>query len=238
MTLIVDLREAASIIEADFSHLWVPQDPRCWYRPGAFDPIINPAQQTYFIRIGGEFIAIKEYRELPDTDIYNHQGLVIPRALVSSLSNTCTQPTRGLRLVQAYISKLVLNQLAYKPYVLQDTKDWYAETLLSPEMMDERNIPRSEYDKPADVLWNALNEHWFKITDYLQEITDMVIEFIKVNRWCEYQESYRHHDLVLMRGVDIRLEFFEKYEYLHEQIQDLHRKAEAEKGFTLTRSDK
>jgi hypothetical protein len=141
MTLIVDLREAASAIEADFSHLWVPQDPRCWYRPGAFDPIINPAVETYYIRPGSEFIAIKEYRELPDTDIYNHRGLSIPRALVSTLTTKCSQPTRGLRLVQTYLSEIICNQLLNAKYRQANTKEWYVNKYVNPMLLDAGRHP-------------------------------------------------------------------------------------------------
>jgi hypothetical protein len=81
---------------------------------------------------------------------------------------------------------------------------------------------------PEDILWNALNEHWFKLTEYIQEIVDLVIRYVRVNRYCEYHESYRHCDLILDRGQDTRLEFFEKYHYLEDQIQEMHRKAQEE----------
>jgi hypothetical protein len=229
MTLIVDLREAASAIEADFSHLWIPQDPRCWYRPGAFDPIINPAgDETYFIRIGEKFIPIKEYSELPDADIYNWKGLSIPRALVSTLTTKCSQPTRGLRLVQAYLSEIICNQLLNAKYRQACTKEWYVDNYVNPMLLDARTIPNPDTDRPEDILWNALNEHWFKLTEYIQEVADLVIGYVRVNRYCEYHESYRHCDLTLDRGPDTRLEFFEKYHYLEDKIMELHRKAQEE----------
>jgi hypothetical protein len=233
MTLIVDLREAAAVIEADFSHLWIPQDTRCWYRPGAFEPIINPAVgETYFIRIGEKFIPIKEFSELPDADIFNYKGLVIPRELVSTLSNKCSHPTRGLYLVQQYLSEIICNQLAVKHYHVGGTRDWYVGKYLNPQLLDVRTIPNPEDEKPEDILWNALSEHWFKLTEYLQELASLVVKYIAVNRYCEYHEAYRHCDLILDRGEDTRILFFEKYSYLEEEIQKLHQKAQEEKEIT------
>jgi hypothetical protein len=231
MTLIVDLREAASIIEADFSHLWVPQNPHCWYRSGAFEPIIDPSTGPYYIRIKGEFIPIKDFNELPDTDIYNWKGLVIPRELVSTLTNKCSQPTRGLYLVQQYLSWIVYNHIANAQYRVNHPRDWYVEKYLNPQLTDPSNVPPDPLDPedPKNVIWNALSEHWFKITDYLQELTNLVIDYVKVNPWCDYHEHHLHHDLILERGKDRRIEFWEKYYYLHDDIQALHRKAEEEK---------
>jgi hypothetical protein len=228
MTIIVDLREAASVIEADFSHLWIPQDPRCWYRPGAFDPLINPATTAYFTRNGSEFVPIKEFEQLPVADIYNWRGLVIPRELVHTLLNKCTQPTRGLNLVQRYLSGKILRYIAYKPYRYTPLKDWYIETLVNPELLKVENIPTDGQDSPKSILWNMLDEHWYAILSYMMELDDQVRKFVEVNPWAEYVESFRHHDLILERRGDIRIEFFEKYHYLEEEIQRLHRKAQEE----------
>jgi hypothetical protein len=223
-TLILDLHEAASAIEADFSHLWKPQDPHRWYRPGALEPLIYPGAAPYYMRIRGEFVLIRDLSELPDTDIYHSSGLMIPRSIVTTLKNGGTEPIRGLQIVQTHALWLVWRWQKDTQYTYKNSRDWYMESMINPDVLRVENMPPCEYVNPHDIIWNAQCDHWALLTTYLHEVESRVREFVLENSYCEYVEEFAHYDMILRRGQDRRVEFYERYKHLQSEIADLERK--------------
>lgn len=234
MTLILDLREAALAIEADFSHLWRPQDTNCWYRPGALEPIISPGKSPFYVKNEeNAFVMIQNLSVLPNADIYQGgRGLVVPQRLISTLTNAGTEPVRGLMIVQHWAMYYIWTQVKHRGYTLTNPREWYLERIVNPEVLRIENFPVNEYNNLHDMQWEATGNHWMTITSYMAEIESRIREFVNVNLWCSYEEDYRHYDMVLTRGPDVRVEFFEKYHYLRDQIVELDRKHQEEAEIT------
>lgn len=231
--LILDLHEAASAIEADFSHLWNPQDPRTWYRPGALEPVIHPGGTPFYVKTNGEFVLILDLAALPDADIYQGgRGLVVPRNLVPSLTNNSTAPLRGLKLVILIALYEVWRWQKEPGFTLTNPRDWYVAQLMNPEVLRIENLPPCEYDNVRDIFWEAQNNHWLQVTNYCHEVEARIREFVTTHPWCSYEDEMVHSELIVRRGSDRRIEFYERFHSFKDELALLEAKRYNEEEIT------